>query len=301
MLESLLFKQSLDLPKSWSWTRLLTDTNGYFSKRYKHGMVSCNGRIVVVGGYRRSTSSRLSDVQEFNPSGGYGTLASLSAPRADFGIVSDGLRFIWVFGGNIIAGNSNEMLQYDRTLNKWTSKGNGSPSAGTSQRLAYDGQYVWIHGGSGNQRALWQYDPVANTYIQKNASPVAFYEHFLFYYEGSLYAYGKNDPSVYRYSIETNAWSVYCAGPTPTGLGAASTAMIGSKVYLIGGAYGYNWPKQMYYIDLQTGESGVVDGYAMAKERMYGGAAAANGTIYQYGGGSGNPLNAEYGEFWAIS
>ncbi len=301
MLESLLMKKAAI--KESKWTMLLSDINGYLPKRHYHSMVLLNDKIYFMGGYSLKNKARLGTVQILNlATGTYGTSSNMPEPRMSFSAVSDNVRYIYVFGGNTTAGHRANMLRFDSFTSSWTDLGTGSPPAMSNHNAVLVDRHIYILGGSADNRALWRYNIDDNSYLKKASLPVWVYDHAFCKYGDFLYAYGA-DPDVYRYSLATEQWELFCQGPSQVdGIRAAASFIKGTKLYLIGGVARYDWKRKIHYIDLETGDVGEVNGtWPLPNDRIHGDTVIYGDDVYLHGGGSGNPLNVDYGDLWKLN
>lgn len=147
---------------------------------------------------------------------------------------------------------------YDPALDRWTTLGTmPTAMAESHQGLATDGQYIYLAGGFAgdlntaktptqlvNDR-VWRYDPAANSFLQITTLPKPRGAGALDYLAGKLHYISGNpadrvtnvgDHFVYDLSAKT--WSA--AAPLPNPKDHASSAVLGGKIYIMGGEHGHD-------------------------------------------------------------
>ena len=147
---------------------------------------------------------------------------------------------------------------YDSVLDKWTSLGTmPATMAETHQGIASDGQYIYVAGGfAGDINAskspsqvvndkVWRYNPQTNTFVQiatlpkpRGAGALDCLNGKLHYISGNPADRVTNVGDHFVYDLATRMWSL--AAPLPNPKDHISSAVLGGKIYIMGGEHGHD-------------------------------------------------------------
>ncbi len=189
--------------------------------------------------------------------------------------------------------------EYDAAQNKWSSKASMPTPRGGAAAVELNGA-VYVLGGRRSNDVLSiveKYDPAGNSWSKCASMPTARWHLMAAVAEGKIYAFGgiagvgnarRVLDVVEVYDPAQDRWSSYPV--MPIGNSNAGAAVVGSKIYLIGGriragadASGSATGK-VYVCDTSTGKWET--GPSLSKERTGLEACVVNGTIYAVGGAS---------------
>jgi len=220
--------------------------------RYYHAAAYISsGQIMLFGGLRKESPTRLNDTWIYDLSSGWQSQSPSSSPSARFGhaMAYIGEGQVLLFGGND-GSDKNDTWIYDLSDNAWMEQspvGGVKPSARYWHRVAYiGGNKVLLFGGksSGQFDDTWVYDLSDNTWTEKSpgSKPSARDRHAMAYIGGDqVLLYGgwdgssdKNDTWVY--DLSSNAWEPKSPkGDPSTRYDHAMAYMGGDQVLLFGG------------------------------------------------------------------
>jgi N-acetylneuraminic acid mutarotase len=189
---------------------------------------------------------------------GAGQTAFAPGPRSPQGRVEAGVARagskLYIFGGFVKGlAVDNHTDVFDAATGRWT-RGHDFPASQTHAGVTSDGQrYIYkaagqiggsIPGKATNQ--VWRFDTIANKWSRLPDLPEARYAGALEYLNDELYFYGGDEPD--RTTTTTNLWVLdlknTAAGwttkaPLPLAGDHMSGAVIGGKIYSIGGEHGH--------------------------------------------------------------
>lgn len=215
---------------------------------------------------------------------------------------------VYAFGGFTGAdfAVSKTYSSYDVATNTWKALGTlPARLAETHAGITSDGHYIYFGGGfSGNlmldqqptqtvSQALWRYDPLTNTWLQLGKLPVARGAGALVYAFGKLHYFGGNPADRFTnvgthwvFDLTRKIWSV--AAPMPDPKDHFSTAVLGTKIYAIGGEHGhdvlFDAETTVHAYDVITNTWTQVASLPAVKSHMEGMTFAADGRIFVAGG-----------------
>ncbi|HZN24510.1 MAG TPA: hypothetical protein VFB75_09800, partial [Burkholderiales bacterium] len=108
---------------------------------------------------------------------------------------------------------------------------------------------------------------------------------------------------VRRYRAATNAWEdLPDQVNMPTPRQNAAAAVLGSKIYVIGGQDGTDQPREGRVVEIfDTATGAWSTGPLLPKRRRFPAAAVLDGTIYVIGGRESNAVGAETSTTFALS
>jgi len=202
----------------------------------------------------------------------------------------------YVFGGMIFGYRTNDLWEYDPTLNSWTKK--ASPPFASPRRSAasfvIDGK-GYIVGGNieydgGFSRETWEYNPVTNTWRQRRKLPEGRYGATGFVINRKGYVAMGITPSyihraeILEYDPDLNLWSTKSLMPGVEGRSSAVSFVINNKAY-IGTGYGNSENFYDFWeFDPQT--NGWVRKADLPGGARYGAIAFTIGSLGYVGGGT---------------
>jgi N-acetylneuraminic acid mutarotase len=196
-------------------------------------------------------------------------------------------------------------VSYDPATDTWTSLGTlPSGMAETHLGLATDGRYVYLAGGFGGDLQVaspsqwitdkvWRYDTATNTWLQiatlpqaRGAGGLDLVGRKLHYISGNPADRVTNVPEHFVYDLDTRQWST--AAPFPDPKDHFSTAVIGNKIYVIGGEYRHDQlhlqQSSVHVYDATTDTWTQLADLPMAKSHTEGGTFVSQGKIIMAGG-----------------
>lgn len=179
-------------------------------------------------------------------------------PRFEPGVATVGGK-VYAFGGfrsDFTVYRS--YASYDPVSDTWANLGDlPAGMAETHMGVAHDDRYVYFAGGFGGdlQNAspsqwitdeLWRYDTQTNTWLERASMPaargagvLALVGNRLHYIGGNSADRVTNVDSHFVYDIASNAW-LAAATPTPDAKDHSSVAVVGTRIYVLGGEYGHD-------------------------------------------------------------
>jgi len=260
--------------------------------------------IVAVWPRARATSSpiggRLVDVPKTSSQGAqpehasrWQTKAQMPTSRARFAQAQvDGA--IYVIGGLTTQGWSVQVDVYDSALDRWERRAS-KPTAVSNVGAAVVKGLVYVPGGLDEKNTvrdiLEVYDPRSDTWSVAAALPAPVCAYAIAAVEDGFYLFGGWDgqhylDSVYHYEVDTATWRR--EAPLKAARGFAAAAMVGGRIYLVGGLdetteYGLceSYDPALY----AAGEDPWRTLSSMNQGRAGHGVAVSEGYLYVVGGG----------------
>jgi N-acetylneuraminic acid mutarotase len=227
--------------------------------------VAVDGEIYVIGGMtKRGKFSSL--VDKYNPSTNkWSKEAPMPTAKAMAVAVAIGKK-IYVLGGRTGSGIINKVEIYDTESKSWK-KGKSMPVSRWYHMATAHDQKIYVIGGiagtGGGRRALTKvetYDSAKDTWSEAKSLPTAKQGGAAVTVEGKIYAIGGRTgagnsgyaiKSVDIYDPLKNSWSLGKAMPQArTGVGSA---VIGNKIYVVGGAVSGRATNSIDVYDLSKG------------------------------------------------
>ncbi|HUT58813.1 MAG TPA: kelch repeat-containing protein [Phycisphaerae bacterium] len=207
---------------------------------------------------------------------------------------------LYFIGGITKSGSATGVVhEYDPARNEWLSRAS-MPTPRTSAAAVEFNGVVYVLGGRKDNDVLSiaeKYDPASNSWSKCAPMPTARWHPMVAVAEGKIYAFGgiagvgnarRVLDVVEVYDPTQDRWSSLPV--MPIGNSNAGAAVVGSKIYLVGGriragadASGSATGK-VYVYDTRTGKWET--GPSMSEERTGLEACAVSGTIYAVGGAS---------------
>lgn len=294
----------------------LQEEKGYWSKindmssnRAGHGVVTCNNKLYVIGGY--NNNGFLDSVEAYDPlTGVWETMQHMPYARAEFGIcaIDD---YIYVIGGcNTLLGKSysiypgnvlNSVLVYDTNFNNWSFK-TAMPTPRVGLDICVNDGKIYAIGGA---KLVWNdccfffynatnsnevYDPKTDQW--EKLAPMTHPRHHVGVVSigDNIFACGGNkgfdiwppENIVEVYSVSDNKWMESISMPLKvTGFGIIEFF---DKIYVFGGlSYpAYHINKVFEYDPFNNNWRNLS---SMITARYSVGAAVLNDEIYVIGGG----------------
>jgi N-acetylneuraminic acid mutarotase len=158
------------------------------------------------------------------------------------------------FGGANVTVSA-DFWEYTPATDTWVKKANhpaiADGSSMSTSTVTYSHLYFAINGkgyvGLGSLRALWEYDPTANTWTKKNdnhplGTTTSLQDPFAFVVNGKAYVGGGNNGTarreLYEYDPVANTWTKKADFPNTNGIYRAQAFAIGTKGYVGAGVVG---------------------------------------------------------------
>jgi len=231
---------------------------------FAHAAAVVDGKIYVIGGATATASNAVSFNQCYDPvTNTWSNKAAIPTARLFLAAaVVDGK--IYTIGGGSSTINvdrcnavSSYVECYDPVTNTWSTKADMPTPYHSAAAVVVDGKIYVIGGGrpannpvTGASNLNQCYDPVTNTWSNKTAMPTPVFAHAAVVMDGKIYAIGggtsggSNNIQLVTsnanqcYDPEVNTWS--SLGVMPVGRRALAAAVVGDKIYVIGGGNSSN-------------------------------------------------------------
>ncbi|MEO3869174.1 carboxypeptidase regulatory-like domain-containing protein [Nonomuraea sp. B12E4] len=166
---------------------------------------------------------------------------------------------------------------------------------------AFDGKIYSVGGASGgaNLANSYVYDPATATWARIADLPVALEKPAATFVDGKLYVFGGWGPTgatsakVYVYDPGTNAWQTK-ASVNPAPRAAAGVAVVGGKVYLIGGCTDGPCTKSDIVVSYDPAADTFANVARYPVAVAWQGCGAINDTVYCAGGSGATTLKSTY-------
>lgn len=253
--------------------------------------VTLDSVIYVMGG--STTMGPISGMYAYHPSTNtWETKASMLHSTGEFYACAINGK-IYAVGGYDGSSTINNVQEYDPSTNTWTAKAplltGRSQFSGAVLNIG-GSQHIVINGGyPGTFTSTEIYDPIANSWSSGAASPFGMLQvNGGAALNNQLYTIGGKNASntvvydsVFTYNALSDSWTTSPHLPMPRFAGA--TAVMGSKIYYMGGAgTGFVTSDSMFVYDSATSTWG--SGPKLLNKRKWGAAAVYNNAIYLFGG-----------------
>ncbi|MCP4135024.1 MAG: hypothetical protein GY754_28880, partial [bacterium] len=246
-----------------------------------------NGKIYAIGGYDRSSSARISTVEEYDPVNDT-WLWKASMPTGREMLASASLNGkIYVLGGR--TNNtyySTAVEEYDPDTNSWTTKTSMSTGRYGLVAEAVNGRIYAIGGYNGSYLStVREYNPATNLWsTNKSPMPTARRQSASAVIDGKIYVIGGYNSSylstVQEYDPGTNSWTTKAS--MPTARYDASAEIVNGKIYVIGGYGSDGYLKTVEEYDPET--NSWTTKTPILYSRISFGSAVLNDEIYVIGG-----------------
>jgi len=215
-----------------------------------------NGKIYAIGGgdISSATVNTFSTVEEYDPvTDTWTTKTDMSTARGFHSAnVLDGK--IYVFGGSSASPYGGTAIRavevYDPATDTWTQKGDTIPSRIGAGFSSVVGGHIYLFGGYGSFRKVWEYRPKKGTFTPKRDMPTIRCAFSTSALDEKIYVIGGHPGSnpyqalatVEVYDPATDTWTA--ASNMLTGRCGVRTSVVDGKIYAIGGYMG-TWLSSM--------------------------------------------------------
>ncbi|NKX51181.1 hypothetical protein HER39_11525, partial [Arthrobacter deserti] len=195
---------------------------------------------------------------------------------------------------------------YNPATNTWTNLGTmPAGMAESHQGITTDGRYIYLAGGFAGgintsveptqtvSNRVYRFDPLANTFVQiaalpqgRGAGALDFLNGKLHYISGNPADRVTNVGDHFVYDLAAKTWSV--AAPLPNPKDHMSTAVLGGKIYIVGGEHGHDELHQQqadcHVYDPATNTWSQIGSLPGAKSHIEAGTFVSDGRIIMAGG-----------------
>lgn len=219
--------------------------------RAGHGVVSCDGKIYAIGGYKTG-SKFLDTVEIYNPnsdSWDFGT--PMPIELTDFGITTygDKIYVMGGYGGKPVSPNTH-LLVYDTSTDSWEYK-TGMPTPRTClSAVQSNGKIYAIGGGGGNMDELEIYDILQDSWTTGPPMPTPRRGFSCALVDNKIFAICGDGPgdgcagvnTVEAFDIDTNTWDTDLTdfpNLNPYANSYAGCGVANGMVYVMGGHDAY--------------------------------------------------------------
>jgi N-acetylneuraminic acid mutarotase len=265
---------------------MLRTTETDFASRY----VECAVLIALLAGCGPS-----------RPTAGF--IVDGPSPRADGAAVAIGDKVYFVGGLTARGGVSAELEAYNPPTQRWTSKASMPTARATMAAVALEGQLYAMGGRKDNDilNVVECYNPGSNTWSQCPPMPTPRWRHMAAVLGGKIYVFGgiagvgearRVLDVVEVYDPSTASWS--SGKPMPAGRSGAAIAVLGSKIYLLGGKLmaGPDAPATERVDIYDAASNSWARGTPLPERRVGGCAATVRETVYLLGGNRAGGITA---------
>ncbi|XP_074527261.1 kelch-like protein 22 isoform X2 [Halichoeres trimaculatus] len=265
-----------------SWREWRTLTAAHTPRMSNQGIAVLNNFVYLVGGDKNTIGFRAETrCWRYDPRhNSWCSIQPLQQQHADHSVcVLDG--HIYAVGGRDYSHELDSVERYDPHTNKWEFVSPLKREVYAHAAAVLDGKMYITCGRRGNSylRETYCFDPVANHWTGCAEGPVERAWHGMAAVNGRIYVIGgSNDECQYRRDVlkvacfdpEVNSWSL--VAPLPGGHGEPGVAVLGNRIYILGGR-SHDKGNRMKYVHVYNTATDEWENDTDFKERVSGLAA----------------------------